>query len=714
MPIGALSNPSTLEQLQAIGVLPMGGGIASPLPQPMAPQVPPQAPPQVPVTGFGSGPQTSAATTLGNLWNRIGSAQTADPNGGAPLQQPAQPQQPPTAPQAQPQPDIASAAQNLKAMQEADSQPAPQRPAPAPQPDLYSGATVPPRQAVSADAYSLPPGSQAAPGAPPGPATGTPTGEPPQDRYARLYQSVIPGESGGDPNAKNPRSSASGIGQITDGTYASWLATPAGKASGFTMADKNLPAAQNAAGPGIMASNDQQFQAIVGRPATDAELKASWLLGGDGAAKLAAHPDAPITSYISPDAIKNNPAILSANMTGAEALQNAARYYDVQGWKGGSVQVAGPGAPTGAQGRLAAAQQASGGRSIDSQADNIGVNADEIRGIAEKLGYKPASSMIGPGDSLLATGMAMMGGRTFADSMANGSKAFLASRQQQLGAQEGDNRNALGVANTGVAMANTAANRRLQMAQFALQNDKLTQQITYQNHLADMAAGRLNNQTARTEAAVDPVKRAALALGAAAPKENLKDSEEIDAAGESAADRITQFNNLQQVARDPTTAAGAGALNTIKRTIALATGLNITADTTGVQMGDMLSRMGQSEAASAMKGLGLRTQREFDVWKEQAATLGTNPDAAAAVMQPMLNKAAADYQAFKKWHDPSTNQAAILATPNGVANFRATFDQQAAETNMSGGATVQHSPTGWTPKAGAVLRYDASGNIIQQ
>lgn len=648
MPIGALSNPSTLEQLQAIGVLPMGStggptGILGQRPQQLAP---------------------------------LGPALPAPP---PPVAPPMAPQPPVPAPQvqAQPAPDLAATAQTLQAAQDTDSQPPPQKPQ-GPQPDLYSGATVPPAQAPAPPATAPSAGPQAASGTSPGPATPAP-------------DASSPPSSGSVPFAANNPLNIRFAGQEgaanTNG-FAAFATPEAGKAA-----------------------TDAQFAKYADRGVTTLRgLISTWAPPSEN------DTNGYISTVSKQTDIAPDQSINLKDPTVADVIQQA--MAKVEGNKNanvGGVQFAGPGVPAGSpQGRLAAAQQASGGQSVDQQGSSIGINANEIAGIARQLGYKPSSSAIGPGDSLLATGLAMMGGRTFADSMANGSKALLASRGQQLEAQGRDNGNALGIANAGVQMANTAANRRLQMAQFGLQNAKLDQQIKNQASIEAVRQQNADNSTRRTDAATDPVTKAQLALGASAPKENLKDSAAIDAAGESAADRITQFNNLQQVARDPTTAAGAGALNTIKRQIALATGLNITADTTGVQMGDMLSRMGQSEAAGAMKGLGLRTQREFDVWKEQAATLGTNPDAAAAVMQPMLNKASADYQAFKKWHDPATNQAAILATPNGVANFRATFDQQAAETNMAGGSTVQHAPTGWTPKAGAVLRYDASGNIIQQ
>lgn len=127
-----------------------------------------------------------------------------------------------------------------------------------------------------------------------------------------LIDSIISTESGGDPNAKNPNSSATGAGQFISST---WLDTikaarpdlAQGKSDSELLALRSDPqlsremteayATQNGA---ILAKN--------GLPVTPGTTYLAHFAGPQGAVSvLNADPNAPVSSVMSPDAMKANP-----------------------------------------------------------------------------------------------------------------------------------------------------------------------------------------------------------------------------------------------------------------------------------------------------------------------------------------------------------------------------------------------------------------------
>ena len=126
-------------------------------------------------------------------------------------------------------------------------------------------------------------------------------------------------ESGGNPNAKNPLSSASGPWQITDGTLQSiYTAHP-----DLNGAGKNDPRVRDA----LLSDNNAVLTKTLGRAPTDGEQYSAWLLGADGASKfLTADPSAPVSSVVSPEAIAGNKAIFTDSqgkpLSVSQAYQN--------------------------------------------------------------------------------------------------------------------------------------------------------------------------------------------------------------------------------------------------------------------------------------------------------------------------------------------------------------------------------------------------------
>lgn len=127
-----------------------------------------------------------------------------------------------------------------------------------------------------------------------------------------LIDSIIQAESGGNPNAKNPRSSASGPSQFIDSTWLSMLAEHrpdlvAGKSPEEILALKSDPqlsrdmtAAYAADNAGILSK--------AGLPVTPGSTYLAHFAGPQGAVGiLNADPSMPVSAVLTPAAVKANP-----------------------------------------------------------------------------------------------------------------------------------------------------------------------------------------------------------------------------------------------------------------------------------------------------------------------------------------------------------------------------------------------------------------------
>lgn len=175
-----------------------------------------------------------------------------------------------------------------------------------------------------------------------------------------LVDSIIGVESGGNPNATNPRSSASGLGQFIDST---WLATIrqakpelAGKSDAELLALKTDPQLSREMTEAY-ANQNQAILSKAGVPVTPGTTYLAHFAGPGGAVKvLQADPSAMAGDVLGPAVVKANPFL--AKMTAG----------DLQAWAdrkmGGSSpqpkpSQAAPAAP--ASGLLAQAPQAPAG-----------------------------------------------------------------------------------------------------------------------------------------------------------------------------------------------------------------------------------------------------------------------------------------------------------------------------------------------------------------
>lgn len=186
-----------------------------------------------------------------------------------------------------------------------------------------------------------------------------------------LVDRIIGAESGGDPNARNPNSSASGAGQFIDGT---WLDTikaarpdlAAGKSDADLLALKSDPQLSRQMTDAYAAQN-QGILSRAGLPVTPGNLYLSHFAGPGGAVGLLnADPSTPAGAILGPGAIKANPFL--ANMTAGDVANWASRKMGGQPAPlamGGPPQAAQP-APPAAQPQqapqpAAPQQQAAGG-----------------------------------------------------------------------------------------------------------------------------------------------------------------------------------------------------------------------------------------------------------------------------------------------------------------------------------------------------------------
>lgn len=121
----------------------------------------------------------------------------------------------------------------------------------------------------------------------------------------QILQTIAQIESGGNPNAKNPNSSAGGLFQFIDST-----------AQQYGLQNKFDPYESADAGARLLRDNANQLRGVLGREPTAGELYLAHQQGGGGAAKLLSNPNARAVDIVGRDAVRLNGG--DENMTAQE------------------------------------------------------------------------------------------------------------------------------------------------------------------------------------------------------------------------------------------------------------------------------------------------------------------------------------------------------------------------------------------------------------
>lgn len=134
-----------------------------------------------------------------------------------------------------------------------------------------------------------------------------------------LVDQIIGVESGGDANARNPNSSAAGLGQFIDSTWLSMLAKHRPDITGSPqdlIALKSDPELSKAMTAAYAADNGQILQGA-GLTVTPGSTYLAHFAGPQGAVSvLKADPTTPVSAILTPGAIKANPFL--QNMTAGD------------------------------------------------------------------------------------------------------------------------------------------------------------------------------------------------------------------------------------------------------------------------------------------------------------------------------------------------------------------------------------------------------------
>ena len=141
-----------------------------------------------------------------------------------------------------------------------------------------------------------------------------------------LVDSIIGAESGGNPNAQNPNSSAGGLGQFIDATWLSMMAKHRPDIHGTPeqlLALKNDPALSREMTAAYAADNGKILTGA-GYEASPGNTYLAHFAGPQGAVKvLSADPNAPVSAILGAAAVKANPFL--QGMTAADLQAWAAR-----------------------------------------------------------------------------------------------------------------------------------------------------------------------------------------------------------------------------------------------------------------------------------------------------------------------------------------------------------------------------------------------------
>lgn len=513
----------------------------------------------------------------------------------------------------------------------------PQAPQPQPPYQPKSIAPVAPQVAPQAPQVTQglpkPPAPAPAPAAPQGAPDGGPQGQTGLSRYDRLLMGIMPAESGGNPNAKNPLpgSTASGALQILDPTFQDFLKSPANTA-GYTMADKNKTPVQMAAGRWYLAHTDDEFNHRLGRPASDNELQASWMFGPVGAAALAANPTAnayDVLRSLDPKTVdkvfdQNQSTGLKRSMSAGDALQTVATYYQNK--------VGGSGAP-GAGTQVADAgnvktDAALGGPSRQNQFDPSATTPFSSP--------YPNAYQRRPGADLLALASGLLAGPNFGQGLSKGLQAMIGVQQQDREAEMKANTEAAQLYRLGI----DDKYRNALIKQMGVKADQKDTSLGIDQQKAnngtasvDVRRQAIQNQQQAILARLDPAVAARLSQSKTAAVDAEKDINGIMQAQPSDQAALADVDEALKLSRDNPQFQGPTLLARGQRALTEMGIIGNASDLQALQKAetDQRNRMLQSLTGGHVGGI--RSNAELTNLSKAVADVSTSPAAAQWIMQ---------------------------------------------------------------------------------
>lgn len=589
--------------------------------------------------------------------------------------------------------------------------------------------SAPSQDVPSQQASGAPQDSSAQPSAPLGIQQGAPSFAGPFDfsTYANRLTSGV--ETNGDPNSKDPRSSASGLYSFTDDGWSDFLKSPA-NTRGWTMADKLNPQAQNAALQWETTRNVGSLRSALGTDPTYGQVYAAHFLGEHGAvATLTADPNAPfVKSYKDAwAAAAANPSILNSNMTNAQALASIDQYFKTARGNGNpagataaGTQYAGPGAPSDQQDTTAPRVQLPGW--LTNGLPNVGV-----QDLAQNLQTKP-----NPADLYLAIGAGLSGAPTLA-------KGFGAATQNVLGLnQKYQDRNAdllrsqQNAALTGAQIQMQAqrimpkamgqpylgpdgkmyqkmispatglpfdvpvggvTTQQQRVAQGDRRLDQGDQRLGLQGSAQDIARQRLDLDRQRTDAAIDGTT----AGNTAQAKANIKDVQELYGSVGRANEALQDIADLQAVLdkEGPKGLTGSSYFDRLKRTMALTLGVNIAGvSPTGLNIAEKtMADLRNNGTMTLTKGSVPRSARELDMLQAQFGQSLTNPDALRVILARARDAANNTLSTAQAWDQITADGQSKQALAPYAGNFSAWRAAHESRTYRDRGATGDYGTT---------------------
>lgn len=460
-------------------------------------------------------------------------------------------------------------------------------------------------------------------------------------------------ESGFNPNAKNPLGSASGLGQFTNGTFQDFLNSPANRAPDgnplYSMADKNNPNAQRTATDWLADSNAQSLTKALGRQPTFGEVAAAHFLGADRVAAFAQNPNAnayTLSKQVAPSdtdaAFSSNGGLLTKNMTAGQALQSAVGHFFE---RSAGVQYASNTRPNVTSDVSSAGPAAPG--DLDAIAQKQGVTIPEPhQGQQLGQGQQPnLSSFLNPAnfpirptkqDEMLALASGLLSTKP-GGGLGEGVQNLLNLRQQYA-------QNALHAGSTAASLQ--AMGVRLGIQQQNADTKKIA--TDYQTSGARYTQGM-------------------------SAKTNAREAAEIESEGEGAAQNLQSLTNVEATLRANEGVAGPSMAAEMKRWIATRLGMQVgDATPTSVQLGQLLSNaQATGTLGDRMRGLGLRTQREFNTFMSGIPKLDSADPEALTTMYGLLKRENQfKLKMFNDWTQLGPEgQGQLMTQVGGVGNW---------------------------------------------